>query len=140
MGSTAVPGLAAKPIIDMLAVVGDIETTTALLPAVLALGWQDAPEPADAAERRRSLCFPSVERRTHHLHVVEEGSTPWRGWLAFRDHLRAHPDAAAAYAALKVDLAARFGGDPDDRDRYRAGKTAFVTEVTTRALGSSDPG
>jgi GrpB-like predicted nucleotidyltransferase (UPF0157 family) len=133
IGSTAVPGLAAKPIVDMLAVVDDIEGVGRLLPGIDEIGWVRAPEPNDEAQRRLSLCSPSVARRTHHLHVVEERSDGWRGWLAFRDGLRADPGAAAEYAALKRDLADRHGADPDERDAYRAGKADFIVEVTTAA-------
>ena len=58
------------------------------------IGWVAAPEPEDALERRLSFCTPSVELRTHHLHIVEHASPRWGGWLAFRDYLRAHPETA----------------------------------------------
>jgi GrpB-like predicted nucleotidyltransferase (UPF0157 family) len=80
----------------------------------------------------RSAIPPSSAGRT--IHVVEAGSPQWAGWLAFRDHLRAHPETAAEYAELKVRLAARHGHDPNERDAYRAGKAAFITEVTAAAL------
>jgi GrpB-like predicted nucleotidyltransferase (UPF0157 family) len=133
IGSTAVPGLAAKAIIDMLAVVGDIESARRCVNGIASIGWVSAPEPSDDAQRRLSLCTPSIEHRTHHLHVVEERFDGWRGWLAFRDRLRADPGAAAEYAALKRDLADRHGADPDERDAYRAGKADFIVEVTTAA-------
>lgn len=132
IGSTAVPGLAAKPIIDMLAVVHDIDAFEAAHAPLVDLGWHPAPEPGDDAGRRRSWCTPSVARRTHHLHVVEADSTGWPTWLAFRDALRADASAAAAYADLKRRLAARHGADPDDRDAYRQGKRAFIG-ATVRA-------
>jgi GrpB-like predicted nucleotidyltransferase (UPF0157 family) len=134
LGSTAVPGLAAKPIIDMLAVVGDVDEVAVLVPLVVGLGWCGAPEPGDVDGRRRSLCFPSVAQRTHHLHVVEERSDGWRGWLAFRDRLRSDPVAAEEYASLKRDLALRHGADPDDRAAYRAGKADFIRRNTAAAL------
>jgi GrpB-like predicted nucleotidyltransferase (UPF0157 family) len=136
IGSTAIPGLAAKPIVDMVAVVDDIDRVASVEQGVAALGWIAAPEPGDEAQRRRSFCFPSVARRTHHLHVVEERSSGWRGWIAFRDHLRAHPELGAEYEARKRDLAARFGSDPNDRDSYRSGKADWIREVTAAALGT----
>jgi GrpB-like predicted nucleotidyltransferase (UPF0157 family) len=136
IGSTAIPGLAAKPIIDMVAVVVDVGSVAAVEGAVQGLGWVAAPEPGDEAQRRRSYCFPSVARRTHHLHVVEQRSPGWRGWIAFRNHLRAHPELAAEYGARKRDLAARFGADPNDRDAYRGGKADWIREVTAAALGT----
>ncbi len=87
MGSTAVPGLPAKDIVDMLAVVAVIQPVRSAIEPMAAAGWLHAPEPYDAPESRLSFCFPSIEHRTHHLHVVEDASPDWRGWLAFRDRL-----------------------------------------------------
>jgi GrpB-like predicted nucleotidyltransferase (UPF0157 family) len=83
-----------------------------------------------------SFCTPSIEWRTHHLHVVEEASGGWKGWLAFRDALRADPKLAAQYAALKREMADRYGQDPNQRDEYRNGKAAFITDVTALATKS----
>jgi GrpB-like predicted nucleotidyltransferase (UPF0157 family) len=137
IGSTAVPGLAAKPIIDMLAVVVDVHEAFASIPDLTRRGWLHAPEPGDEADRMLSLCSPSVERRTHHLHVVEERSSDWRAWLAFRDYFRRHPGTAAEYAALKTDLARAHGHDPDDRAPYRDGKAEFVTRITACAQAAA---
>ncbi len=126
IGSTVVPGLPAKPIIDMVAPIIDYATFHSALPALNQLGWVHSPEPGDQAARKWSICFPDVAWRTHHLHVVEHRSTHWRDWLTFRDHLRAAPAAAAEYGRIKVRLASR-----DDRDRtaYRAGKAPFICGV-----------
>jgi GrpB-like predicted nucleotidyltransferase (UPF0157 family) len=67
---------------------------------------------------------------------VEERSEDWRGWLAFRDYLRADPGLTSAYAALKRELAAKHGADPNRRAPYREGKRAFIEEVTRLALGA----
>jgi GrpB-like predicted nucleotidyltransferase (UPF0157 family) len=139
MGSTAVPGLQAKPIIDMLAVVDNIHAERSSAGVLDAVGWVHAPEPFDEAERKLSFCFPGVARRTHHLHVVEETSGDWRGWLAFRDYLRSHDDTVAEYAALKTELANACGHDPNDRDAYRQGKSAFIRAVTDKALAQGLP-
>lgn len=82
IGSTSVPGLSAKPIIDMLAVVDSYEAVGGCLPALADVGWVAAPEPRDVEQRKWSWCSPSVARRTHHLHVVEECSKGWPTWLA----------------------------------------------------------
>jgi GrpB-like predicted nucleotidyltransferase (UPF0157 family) len=140
MGSTAVPGLSAKPIVDMLAVVADISTAPRAPQQLLdEAGWVHAPEPFDESERKLSFCFPDVARRTHHLHVVEERSGNWRGWLAFRDYLRAHPHAVTEYAELKARLAAAHGDDPDRRDAYRQGKAGFIRNITNTALAEGLP-
>ena len=138
IGSTAVPGLAAKDIIDMLATVVDIDAARQSISEMASIGWIHAPEPTDEAERRLSFCFPTRERRTHHLHVVEEDSDTWRGWIAFRNYLRSHAEVARQYQALKVGLTTLHGQDPNSRDDYRAGKAAFILRITATAL--SDPG
>lgn len=134
IGSTAVPGLAAKPIIDMCAVVADIDDVADRATDLIGAGWVAALERHDIDERRRSYCTPSIERRTHHLHIVEQASEGWRGWVAFRDYLRTHPEDAEAYAALKRSLA-DAAGDPNDRSAYRLGKSGFIEQRTRSALG-----
>lgn len=126
IGSTAVPGLPAKPIIDMLARVSGHEAAGPVAARLVEVGWVAAPEPSDAALRRWSYCYPDIARRSHHLHVVEHDSDGWPTWLAFRDRLRADPAAAARYAALKTELAAR---DRHDRVAYRAAKAPFIEAV-----------
>jgi GrpB-like predicted nucleotidyltransferase (UPF0157 family) len=134
IGSTAVPGLIAKPIIDIVAVVEEIDTVGEARVSLLEIGWLAAPEPGDDRERKLSFCTPSVELRTHHLHIVEQSSTRWRSWLAFRDYLRSHPEAAEEYGVLKQRLADENGADPNRRDRYRAGKDPWIRAITERAL------
>jgi GrpB-like predicted nucleotidyltransferase (UPF0157 family) len=136
IGSTSVPGLVAKPIIDMVAVVEDISPVGAEEGSLRRIGWLFAPEPTDETERRLSLCTPSRELRTHHLHVVEESFSGWRDWLAFRDYLRKNPDVAQEYGELKTRLSIEHGANPNERDGYRAGKAGWVTTVTARALES----
>jgi len=138
IGSTAVPGLSAKPIVDMLAVVGDVDEVDGLVRSLNQIGWLWAPEASDDQQCRRSFCRPSIEKRTHHLHVVEGGTPAWPGWIAFRDLLRSRGDLAQQYAELKTGLAERFGSEPDQRDAYRAGKADFIGRWTAEAL-SEDP-
>jgi GrpB-like predicted nucleotidyltransferase (UPF0157 family) len=137
IGSTAVPGLVAKPIIDIVAVVKDIDSAAAARAPLDAIGWLAAPEPEDALERKLSFCTPTIALRTHHLHVVEQSSPRWRGWLAFRDYLRAHPEAAQEYGELKTRLADENGPDPNERDLYRAGKSDWIRTTTTLALAAT---
>jgi GrpB-like predicted nucleotidyltransferase (UPF0157 family) len=132
IGSTAVPGLSAKPIIDMLAVASNVDEIPQR--ALEPYGWIHAPEPDDIDQRRLSYCLPSVGKRTHHLHVVEETFASWQGWVAFRDYLRVHPEATEQYAALKTALADAHGHDPNDRAAYRAGKSEWVQSITSQAL------
>jgi GrpB-like predicted nucleotidyltransferase (UPF0157 family) len=136
IGSTAVPGLPAKPIVDMLARIADYEAGHQIIPAMTAIGWTHAPEPYDERLRRWEFCYPTVARRTHHVHLVEERSADWPTWLAFRDHLRGHPADAAGYARLKRELAA---ADQHDRPAYRAGKAAFIQERLRRITAHPTP-
>lgn len=134
IGSTAVPGLIAKPIIDIVAVIEDISVPGAITEQLLRVDWVPAPEPTDGPLRKLSYCTPSVARRTHHLHVVERTSSAWRGWVAFRDHLRSNPQVAAEYADLKARLAESFGDEPNHRGAYRAGKADWIAATTARAM------
>lgn len=120
VGSTAVPGLAAKPVIDLMAPVADLEAARPAIDAVGVVGYVHAPY---RAEVMHWLCKPSPDRRTHHLHLVPYGSELWIERLAFRDALRGDDGLANRYAALKQDLAASH---PGDREAYTAGKSAFV--------------
>jgi len=129
IGSTAVPGLAAKPIIDMVARVTDLVLGPDLFDRLSTVAWWSAPEPSDAELDRLSLCHPTVEHRTHHLHVVAHCSSGWPTWLAFRDQLRTHPELVVEYGELKRRLAA----DPIDRPRYRAAKAPLIERILREA-------
>jgi GrpB-like predicted nucleotidyltransferase (UPF0157 family) len=129
IGSTSVPGLAAKPIIDMLARVSNFDHTAGIVEAMSGIGWTHAPEPDDQQARKWSFCFPDIVWRTHHLHVHEAGSQRWQSLLTFRDHMRSHPDDAAEYARIKTRLA---NADTHDRPRYRAGKAPFIEQLLIR--------
>jgi HAD superfamily hydrolase (TIGR01549 family) len=130
VGSTAVPGLDAKPIIDILAGVRDPEESRACFEPLEQLGYMYAPY---LPEEMHWFCKPHPSRRTHHLHLVPVGSKRYRDELAFRDRLRGDPGIAAEYASLKRDLADRFG---NDREAYTDAKIAFVQAVlsTPRSL------
>jgi GrpB-like predicted nucleotidyltransferase (UPF0157 family) len=126
IGSTSVPGLPAKPIIDMVGLVANYESFVTALPHLSSIGWAHGPEPGDREQRKWSICFPSVQHRTHHLHVVEDVSTGWPDWLLFRDYLRTHPEAAERYGDEKRRLAEI---DSTDRVRYRASKAPLIDEL-----------
>ncbi|MEO8621153.1 MAG: GrpB family protein, partial [bacterium] len=132
VGSTAVPGLAAKPVIDILLVPADGEWPHEAIRGALARlaysFWASNPDPLH-------LFFvkgmpPFGERRTHHVHVRPRAQA--LPLLTFRDRLRAQPELARSYEKLKLELAARF---PLDREAYTRGKEEFVA----RAIESIDP-
>jgi GrpB-like predicted nucleotidyltransferase (UPF0157 family) len=123
IGSTAVPGLAAKPIIDMMAVVDDLDSAVSAL--VGRGGYEHPPAYNAVLDARRWLCRPSASRRTHHLHLVADAEELARH-LRFRDALRRDARLARRYAALKRELAGRMA---DDREGYTAAKTSFIRRV-----------
>jgi GrpB-like predicted nucleotidyltransferase (UPF0157 family)/ubiquinone/menaquinone biosynthesis C-methylase UbiE len=131
VGSTAVPGLAAKPVIDIMVGVANLEEARGAFAEVASLGYLYAPYKSDFMHW---FCKPSVEIRTHHLYLMEKGHPEWEAHIAFRDHLRNHPETAEAYEKLKLDLAKRFR---NDREAYTEAKTDFVAQVVATALGSS---
>jgi GrpB-like predicted nucleotidyltransferase (UPF0157 family)/GNAT superfamily N-acetyltransferase len=120
VGSTAVPGLDAKPIIDILVGVEDLETSRACFAPLADLGYLHAPYRSD---EMHWFCKPHPSRRTHHLHLVPSGSRRFGDELTFRDRLRADPELAADYVALKHRLAARFA---NDREAYTEAKAEFI--------------
>jgi GrpB-like predicted nucleotidyltransferase (UPF0157 family) len=126
VGSTSVPGLAAKPVIDILAGVDDLESSRACFEPLTRLDYVYAPYRRD---EMHWFCKPDPSRRTHHLHLVPTGSKRFRDELAFRDHLRSHPEDRDAYAELKRDLAVRF---EHDREGYTAAKAAFIVGLIKR--------
>jgi GrpB-like predicted nucleotidyltransferase (UPF0157 family) len=127
VGSTAVPGLAAKPVIDIDVVVPSPDDVPGAIERLGALGYVHEGD-TGIAGREAFLWPPGAVR--HHLYVVVAGSAPHLDHVRFRDHLRAHPEAAAEYAALKRNLALAHRAD---RDAYTDAKAGFVAAVLTRA-------
>jgi GrpB-like predicted nucleotidyltransferase (UPF0157 family) len=123
IGSTAVPGLAAKPVIDMLAGVESMAAAEALLTPLCVNGYTTSAEFNASLNDRKWLMRWADGRRTHHLHIVVHDGAVWAGRLRFRDALRADAALAARYAALKAELAAKH---PRDREAYTDAKAAFV--------------
>jgi GrpB-like predicted nucleotidyltransferase (UPF0157 family) len=123
VGSTAVPGLAAKPVIDILVGVADLASSRACFEPLAGLEYLYAPY---LPEQMHWFCKPDPRRRTHHLHLVPEGSDRFRDELAFRDLLRADPATAANYLALKGRLAREF---ENDREGYTDAKVEFIARA-----------
>jgi len=123
VGSTSVPGLVAKPVIDIMVAVESLEASRPAISAAAKAGYIYWPYKADVMHW---FCKPSDAHRTHHLHLVPYGSRTWRARLGFRDALRADSKLAEDYAQLKCHLAARHG---DDREAYTESKSEFVQRV-----------
>ena len=129
IGSTAVPGLRAKPVIDMLAPVSSLAGAQAALPVLAESGWLHWPDDPGRPDRMWFL-RPSPEARTHHLQLIEAGHPHAAALLAFRDALRADAGLRREYAALKDQLAAQH---PGQRNAYTNAKGSFVAQVLRRA-------
>lgn len=128
IGSTSVPGLAAKPIIDMMAGIGSLDDANAAMEPLVSLGYVHAEHRPDAVYFYR-LSADSDQIQTHHLHLTEVGSPLWSERLAFRDALRADPNLAMRYNDLKIELASEH----DDLRSYTDGKRVFITDVLAAA-------
>ncbi len=126
IGSTAVPGLAAKPIIDMLVGIQSLTEFESQSQRLALYGYQYIPEYERALPDRRFFKRVVNGVRTHHVHVVEQSGVYWKRYLKFRNSLRADPWLASRYAELKCRLAARH---TFDRDAYTNGKTGFIEAV-----------
>ena len=128
VGGTAVPGLPAKPVIDIMVGVPDIERAGQAVAGLINLGYQYVPELESQLPERRYFRRGTPE--THHVHMVTMGSDFWEEHVLFRDYLRSNPQAAEEYGKLKRALANRFRFD---RDAYRAGKVPFIDTVVDAA-------
>lgn len=128
IGSTAVPGLAAKPVIDIMIGVESLSVSRPALPVLEEVGYCYFPYRADVMHW---LCKPSSELRTHHLHLVPFRSDLWVRRIAFRDYLKLHPPIAREYANLKQQLARQY---KFDREAYTDAKSDFIGGVLDLAL------
>jgi len=124
-----VPGLIAKPVIDIMAPVESLDASRAGIPAVAEIGYVYFPYRADVMHW---FCKPSPAFRTHHLHLVPMASRLWIERLTFRDVLRHNPATAADYASLKQRLAKQYRFD---REGYTNAKTSFVRSVVALGMG-----
>jgi len=137
-GSTAVPGLAAKPVIDIQISVDALQPIDVYLRPLVALGYTHVPHADDAF--CPFLHPPPSWPHTHHIHVVRLGGPEEQRTLAFRDYLRAHAEVAGEYETLKRRLASTFAaGDADARERYAHAKTEFIERVIASALAAGYP-
>lgn len=129
IGSTSVPGLRAKPIIDMMPVVKDITLVDQCNPQMAALGYEAMGEFGLPGRR---YFRKGGHERTHHVHCYSQSSSEEiERHLAFRDYLRTHPNVARSYGELKANLARKH---PDDANAYMDGKDAFVKATERDAI------
>ena len=126
VGSTSVPGLAAKPIIDIAVAIADLSKVADCVAPLAELGYHYKGEYGLAGRHY----FNKGNPRTHHLHMALPTSDHWRNHLLFRDYLRRHPETVAEYASLKRKLAAQF---QSDIERYTDSKAPFISGVLEAA-------
>ncbi len=128
VGSTSVPHIAAKPIIDIAVGAEDLSAVKAMAPMLEEHGF------IFRGEDNGGLLFVlgdfEADTRTHHIHVVQKQDTEWQNYIRFRDYLTAHPERAKEYEQLKLTLAAAYSAD---RAAYTAGKAALIKEILTES-------
>lgn len=133
VGSTAVPGLEAKPIIDIAVALQRLEDVEKCIKPLECLGYEYKGDEGHSGRFFFAKGDPS--QRTHYIHMVEWNSGSWKNLLRFRDYLRQHKEVANAYAKLKRELARKFQAN---RDFYTPGKAKFIESVLKMAEGEID--
>jgi len=130
VGSTAVPALGGKPVIDILLGVDDLAVVELRIPDLAAADYEYVRRYEAEFPERRLFAKPQQRPRAYHLHAVERSTAFWRRQLLFRNFLRLQPQVALDYCELKRRLATEYG---TDRDGYARAKTAFIEAVLERA-------
>ena len=129
VGSTAIPGIIAKPVIDLMAQVTDPDAVVGQAGGTLdGMNWRHVPPDLDGRPWRRVFAkvSPDGRHRPAHLHLMSAGARRWDQQIRFRDALRANPGLRDEYAAVKSRLASTYA---NDRERYTGEKAAFVSRV-----------
>jgi GrpB-like predicted nucleotidyltransferase (UPF0157 family) len=130
IGSTAVPALAAKPVIDIALGIADLAQAPSYVPALEGLGYLYVPEAEAELPERRFFWKGTPLVHTYHISMAVPGSPEWVKPIVFRDYLRGHPAEVQRYQALKRELALRCG---TDIGAYVKGKTALVESALLKA-------
>lgn len=128
IGSTSVDGLIAKPVIDIMPVVTDIDRVDSFNNAMIDIGYK--PKGENGLPGRRYF-QKGEDKRTHHIHFYEIGDYEIERHLAFRNYLRLHPDAVKKYGSLKKELSLRY---PNDIEAYISGKEELVSKIEKKAI------
>ncbi|MGJ5712805.1 GrpB family protein [Staphylococcus auricularis] len=131
IGSTAIPNIKAKPIIDILCVVKNIKDIDRYHSAMQNLGYEGLGENGISSRRFFLKINKNTQKRTHHVHIFDQSAQAQiERHLDFRDYLRKNPKEARNYEALKEQLAQWY---PDNRDKYTDGKATFIKEIEHKA-------
>jgi GrpB-like predicted nucleotidyltransferase (UPF0157 family) len=127
IGSTAVPGAIAKPIIDIAILLDSVALIPSLVPPLAGLGYEHLGEFGLPGRH----FFVKGDPRSFHLHLVDSTTDHWQRWIRFRDILRGNPAILREYEELKVSLAQKYF---EDREKYTAAKSTFVNAILERKL------
>ena len=133
IGSTAAPGLGAKPIIDIMVAVNHLKDAEKCIKPLESIGYEYVPEYEESIPERRYFHKGHPPKEQHyHLHMVELTSDFWKKHSLFRDYLRTHPKVAQEYYELKKRLAVKYGSDSEG---YTEAKTSFIESIVAKAMG-----
>lgn len=128
IGSTSIPNLSAKPIIDILMAVKSLSDVSKIRQILEDNGYEYRENGSD--DIQVLFAKGSEDKRTHYLHITEIGSKEWQNSIGFRDYMRSHPEEVKKYEEIKLALASKY---PDDRGEYTSGKKNYVEEVFKKA-------
>ena len=126
IGSTAIPNLPAKPIIDLMASIPSFELIDEIVENLTLHDWHYIPPVLDKQPWRRFFVKVKNDKRVAHLHLMQEGEKRWEKQIKFRNKLRTNSDLAEEYATIKSQLAHEFN---NDREGYTVAKTEFINKV-----------
>ncbi|WP_394122068.1 GrpB family protein [Planococcus donghaensis] len=126
IGSTSIPNLSAKPIIDLMATISSLQDIKEIVDMLSLHDWHYVPPELDKQQWRRFFVKVKNDKRIAHLHLMQDGEERWEEQLNFRNKLRANVDLTDQYAALKKQLAEEFNSD---REKYTEAKTEFIRNV-----------
>ncbi|MCA1054114.1 GrpB family protein [Rossellomorea aquimaris] len=126
IGSTSIPGLPAKPIIDLMAIIPSFSTIEEIADKLQADQWHYVPPQLDGRPWRRFFIKVEDDQRVAHLHAMLNGEPRWAQQITFRNRLKENTVLKEEYAELKRDLAKKY---PHDREAYSKAKTAFINRV-----------
>ena len=136
IGSTSIPGLGAKPIIDILVAINQLSDAKKCIEPLQMIGYEYQPgHEAHIPERRYFRKGEPPTEQHYHLHMVELKSDFWKKHLLFRDHLRAHPEVSQEYQELKKQLAVEYG---KNREGYTEAKTSFIESIVVKARAEKE--
>lgn len=132
IGSTAIPGIVAKPIIDMALAIISLSEVEKIIQPLKEIGFIYRGE--QGVPGRHLFVKGGEDCRTHHLHVMEKSTDEWKKHISFRDYLLKHPEEVQNYNVLKQSLAKKY---KDDRGKYTEGKSDFILSIVDKAQSSN---